>query len=471
MLSGEPKADDVYANRLLNLVLSARVRLATDLWMEKGIKTGVQLPEAVVRDYRDRRLAVSGRINETANPAIDYFRYIALDANPRTALQVVNGMMQLGMDAFAPLLNAVRSEHPIVVASALHALFHMGEFIALGEKRFDPLIVPAVEGNGFAFDNMGSCNATIGDLQLVSVPRLFRAELKATIHSLDYDIFSVRPYFELWHTPVAWFAVNYFQKMGVDWIGLAVACHTVARCAREIAEKAAQQGGLGPVVNEMVQCAVSYDRLGSLIASDLNLSWEQAVTAKESREMQWLSENIIQVYWELRLLFSRANRSRMLNQGIDEQDDVEAQNINVSQTIKRVKGRVTGITEHSIDARSKEGEDMPNLTRVSTNQIIKSITGGSISGIHVKQVIPGRFLTAGALLYSDLTIGHSQDGEIRGIVIDVVERSEQARARLADSWEGSLATTTNGIRAQLSLTIDQFEASSLVGISAMVPEG
>ncbi|MFN2210185.1 MAG: caspase family protein [Candidatus Promineifilaceae bacterium] len=449
LLSGMPA--DEKADELLNHALSSRSRLAADLWLEKGTVGFSRVPDCVKQDYLDRRPVLPLRSDWPVHPAAHYFRNVARDADPRIGLQVLNGIMQLGMDAIEPLLDAVQSPHPIVAASAVHALFHLGEYLAMGAENFEPLIVP--NGQGFVFNNKGSSCATIGSLRLVEVPRYFRAELQAAIESVDFDIFQAPSKFELWHTPVALFAIDYFQELGmVDWIGLASACYAISQTALLIADKAQHRKNVGPIVYEMMQCFVSYNLLGYKIAQDLELPWEYTEIQGVSQEL--IDNNEI-IYRELRKFFNRTNRSRMLRQRAQPAAAGEGPPvINFSSTVQNIEGEQIGITVDEISVESDEEVDLPSLTQIDYIQTIESISGGSSTGIHIGHIESkkSRFLAAETLsLNGGLTVEEVRDGTIAGIVIDKVER-----------W--------SGVRARLSLTIENFENSELIGIQAKAPE-
>lgn len=224
LLSGMPPKDTT--NELFNYVLAHEPSVAADLWLEKGTVGFTKVPECVERAFYERRIIVPDLLDYSVHPSVTFFSGMVRDSRPEVALQAVNGLMQLGIDAIDPLLDAVEIHHPLVAASAVHALFHMGRCLAGEEVGIKPLLVLA--DNGFVFDNMGACNATIGNLELVNVPRTMQAELKAVFRQIDFNLFDAPSTFELWHTPAAWFAIDYFKRVRrVDWIGLAAACDTV----------------------------------------------------------------------------------------------------------------------------------------------------------------------------------------------------------------------------------------------------
>ena len=175
------------------------------------------------RAFEDRRTSLPEQLDYPTHPAAAYFRGVIQDSRPEIALQAVNGVMQLGIHAIDSLLDAIETGHPLMAASAIHGLFHIGQCLTNGMSEITPLIV--THSGGFRFNNSGTCNATIANLELVSVPRPMYAELTATFGHLDFDLFTAPCSFEIWHTPVAWFAIDYFRRAGrVDWIGLAAGC-------------------------------------------------------------------------------------------------------------------------------------------------------------------------------------------------------------------------------------------------------
>ena len=457
LLSGLPPKDST--NELLNDVLADEPSLAADLWLEKGTVGFSKVPDCVERAFNDRRIAVPERLDYRVHPAVPHFGRVIRDSRPEVALQAVNGLMQLGIDAIDPLLDAVETGQPLVVASAVHALFHMGPCLARargerqrgraernGETELTPLVV--ADDRGFSFNNLGACNATLGELTLVSVPRTMQAELRANFRQTDFDLFEVPCSFELWHTPVAWFAIDYFRRLGqVDWIGLAAACDNVVRCAGLIVGKALRRGtAMGPIVEEMSQCAITYDRLGRWIASDLAMNWTLAAVPNAPPELTDASD---QVYQELRLFFNRTNRGRMLAGT----GDAEHAGINidaaVNQNVRDCTEPVQAIEIEELALGANDFADLPSRSELVYEQNVGSVSqGGDLRGIHIGRIaaVPYRAAEVYALS-GKLNVGACAGGAIEGIRIDTLS-----------GW--------NGLRVRLELNVGNLERARVTGIAA-----
>jgi NACHT domain len=432
----------IETDNLLEEVFALQPQLAADLWLEKSAIGLSRPPSCIASDYR-ARLPFVPTAPQT-HPAQRYLSRLLAHAEPSVNLNAVAALAQLGTDAIDPLLDACETGHALVIATAIHALLHLGEFVAYAQPGMPPLL--HVNGQQLLFNNLGAGNASLGPLTLVQVPRTFRAELTLDAAEIDFDPFSAPSQFELWHTPVAWFALDYFGRAGVNWIGLAGACSAVARCANLINQRGRERPKLAPVVDELTQCLISYDRLGFRIATDLGLPWQPGDLPDSAN---WLVQAADQVYGELRLFFSRTNRPRMLS--LMNESDRSEKAVNVSQTVGSVQGAVQAVRAETIDLSAggrPDIPDVPSAARIQFAQTFKSVTGGQVAGISIGQVSTGPYLAAETLsLRGSITIDDFSNGQIAGIVIDKVSR-----------W--------NGIRARLSLTVGRLIKSQVVGIQA-----
>jgi hypothetical protein len=428
---------------LLEEVFALQPQMAADLWLEKSAIGLSRPPSCIASDYR-ARLPFVPTAPQT-HPSQRYLSRLLAHAEPAINLNAVAALAQLGTDAIDPLLDACETGNALVIATAIHALLHLGEFVACDQPEMPPLL--HVDGRHLLFNNLGAGNATLGPLALVQVPRTFRAELSLSAAEIDFDPFAAPSQFELWHTPVAWFALDYFSRSGVNWIGLAGACSAVARCANLIIQRCRERPKLAPVVDELTQCLISYNRLGFRIATDLGLPW-QPIEASDSAD--WLVQAADQVYGELRLFFSRTNRPRMLS--LLNESDRSDKGVDVAQTIGDVKdNQVLAVTVDAIDLSANGRQDIPDVPstlRIQFAQTFNSVMDSHVMGISIGRVATGPYLAAETLaLRGALTISECADGHIAGIVINNLSR-----------W--------NGIRAKLSLTISRLRDSQLIGIQA-----
>lgn len=442
LLSGLPPRDTT--NALLNEVLADEPDMAADLWLEKGAVGFTKVPDCVARAFDAQRSAVRvpDRVDHPVHPSVPYFRRVVRQSDPAIALQAVNGLLQLGIDAIDPLLDAVESRHPLVAASAIHGLFHLGMHLATGSALLTPL-VDAAEG-GLVFSNLGTCNARIGELELVDVPRTMRAEITARFGKLDFDPFGAETSFELWHTPVAWFAIDHFARLGrVDWVGLAAACDGVVRCAGLIVGKAQRRGAMAPIVEEMTQCAVTYDHLGRLIANDLAMPWALPETPNVPPQ---LIAAVDQCYRELRLAFNPANRGRTLGAP----EGAEAGSLALEQNLAELTGELSAIDAGELAVEPSADADLPTLLQLAYAQnIAQAGLGAVLKGIHVGRIAATPVRAVEVISLSGIVnLGRCEDARLDGIVIDDIRTWDGVRARLEINV-GSLARTRlTGIRAR-----------------------
>lgn len=453
LLSGLPPKDTT--NALLNDVLAAQPGLAADLWLEKGAVGFTKVPQCVERAFNDGRAAIQvpEQLDYPVQAAVPYVQRLSRNSQPEVALQAVNGLMQLGVDAIDSLLDAAQTGHPLVVASAIHALFHLGPRLVNGRPILEPLL-DANDG-GFVFRNLGTCNARIGHLALVSVPRTMQAEIKADFEHVDFDVFRADYNFELWHTPVAWFAIDYFRRTGrVDWVGLAAACNGVVRCAGLIVGKAQRRKSMQPVVEEMTHCAIAYDRFGRWIADDLAMAWPlgQAYRAPPA-----LNDAIDQCYKELRLAFNPANRGRTLGTGggsTRDGTDPELVQIAVDQIVEEVRGEMLAVRVGELILDASDVADLPSLHQVRYKQNVGKLSrGGRVVGIHVERIAPTPVRAVEVVsLVGNVDIGRCEEAEINGILIDALPK-----------WDG--------IRVRLELNVGNLEHARVTGIRATAPSG
>lgn len=433
LLSGMPATDT--ANKTLNSVLADDPGLAADLWLEKGSVGFTKVPDCVERDFQRKRIFVPENLDYSLHPAIDYLGGIVRDVHPRVALQTVNGLMQLGIDAIDPLLDAVTEKHKLAAAAAVHALFRMGHSLVEGGGTVKPLI--NCSSGKFVLRTAGTCNATIGDLTFVDVPRPFFADVTATVNELNFDPFEADCSFELWHLPPAWFAIDHFRRVGrVDWTGLAAACSSIARCAGLIVGKALARRSLESIVEEMTQCAIKYDRLGRSIAADLNIEWN-ALGVTQSPQAAEIGADAQQVYDELRLLFNRSNRSHMLNR---------------REIVLARSDANPAVAIETLQSHPDEVADLPDLIQVGFSQEAKQIRPGeTLAGMRIGRIDPSAFVAAEVVsLAGRVEVEHCEGGAIEAISIGSVP-----------NW--------CGIRARLELTIKSYKGGQVVGVRAIPP--
>ena len=433
LLSGMPATDT--ANKVLNSILADDPGLAADLWLEKGSVGFTKVPDCVERDFQRKRVYVPENLDYPLHPAIDYFGGIVRDVHPRVALQTVNGLMQLGIDAIDPLLDAVVGNHELAAASAVHALFQMGHSLVGGVGKVKPLI--NVSSGRFILQSGGTCNATIGDLTFVDVPRPFYADITATVNALNFDPFEAPCSFEVWHLPPAWFAIDYFRRAGrVDWTGLAAACGSIARCAGLVVGKALARRSLESIIEEMTQCAIKYDRLGRSIAADLSIEWN-ALGVTQSSQAAEIGADAQQVYDELRLLFNRSNRSHILNR---------------REIMLTKSTTVPAVDIEVLYSQPDEVVDLPDLTQVGFAQEAKLVLSGeTLRGMRIGRIDPSAFVAAEVVsLAGSVMVENCAGGAIEGITIGSVP-----------NW--------SGIRAKLDLVINTYGGGQVVGIRATPP--
>ena len=442
-------------NALLNRVLDEEPSRAADLWLEKGAVGFTKVPDCVADAFNEQRNAVviPDSLDAVVHAAVPYLADILRESPPPIALHALNALMQLGADAVDPLLDAAMASHSLIAASAVHALFHLGPSLALarGEPRVGSELLPpllAMDGEGFSFNNLGTCNATLGPVALVSVPRTLQAEVSAHFGSVDFDVFDVPCSFELWHPPAAWFAIDYFRRVGrVDWIGLAAACDIVVRCAGLIVGKAMRRGAaMQPVVEELSQCAIAYGHLGRCITSDLAIPCSTTGTCTAPHELVDAAD---QIYKELRLFFNRANRSRMLGDTGNERVD---RNVAVNQSVAQIAASVQAIALQELLVDVSDVADLPSVVQIDYAQTAGTISrGGELRGIHVARIAPVPFRAAEVYsLGGRLDVDTCTDAVVEGIRIDSL-----------DNW--------HGLRLHLELNVARLERSRIVGIRVNAP--
>ena len=209
-----------------------------------------------------------------------------------------------------------------------------------------------------------------------------------------------------------------------------------------------------PIVEELSHCAITYDRLGRWIASDLGIPWPLSEPPSAPTE---LLESCEQIYKELRLFFNRANRGRTLRGGAASGaglDDSDIRRAAVNQNIGSLGGSAFAVNIDEIRSEQDEFADLPDLIQVAFEQNIGSIIpGGSSRGVHVGRITPGRFQgTEVVSLTGSANVGSCEDGAIEGVIIDTIS-----------AW--------NGVRIRFDLVVGELTRARVVGISASAPPG
>lgn len=427
-------------NDFLSNALSEAPQMAADLWLEKGEVGITRVPQCVYIDYYRRRVSIPDSLDFPVHSTASHLRnIISSGVSPRTALQVTNAMVPLGIDAIDGLLDAAESASSLVAASSIYSLFQMGTSLALGISN--PLPLLTISGDDLNFNSNGNCNVTIGDLVFAHVPRTFRAEVHARLRKIDFDPFNVNSEFELWQNPVEWFAINFFRnRLNPDWIGLAVACDAVSRYAGLIAGKARLRGGFQAIDREMTNCAINYRLLCQNIVNDLN--FEDIPDLPENIPPQ-LIEHAKQLYLQLRFFFGRTNRSRMFTRD----SRIGKQDINdVSTTYP--------LTLPSFSINNGESLDIPEFINASMNiSAEKEIKNKQLLAIQVDKIYPGRINGAEVVsLDAEISADLCQNSQIQGVVINDVQ-----------SW--------NGIRVKLNIDVNKWNSSRLTGILVKSAKG
>lgn len=201
-----------------------------------------------------------------------------------------------------------------------------------------------------------------------------------------------------------------------------------------------------PIVEEMTQCAITYDRLGQCIASDLDIKWSSSTPSDAPTQLTDAAE---QIYKELRLFFNKANRTRMLDWTANPMRTGEDAKLDVNQVAREINESVLAMHAGDISVEPSDIADIPDKVQLEVNQVVATVgAGGVLRGIHIHEIAPVPFRAAEVVLLSgNVVVANCEEGTIEGITIDVLPNSR-------------------GVRAELNLVIDNVKGARVIGISA-----
>lgn len=232
----------------------------------------------------------------------------------KARLREVGAWTQLSNMPVDALLDAAEEEHPMVTAVAQYALIHAGEwqYQNTALKPLPPLLSLDANGEGsLIFESYGGCNARIGPLTLVEVPNPASVQLKLSIDRLDFDLASVKSSFRILHIPPFLMAAQLFMaRKQVDWLELTARSRGIVQMSLTLATKTASRPKLKDLHEEMTLRACRYALLGECLARDLGLPWEPLSVPQCP---SWLSDEVNEVYTQLRRIYSRANQLAALD--------------------------------------------------------------------------------------------------------------------------------------------------------------
>jgi hypothetical protein len=439
----DPSGRTTSADRLMDATFggSDGAESAADLWLEKGNVLASRIPVGVTNEFFKRRQFIEEGLLSPST-TVRAVAKLGDHPDPRVAQQAVNILAKFGLSAVLPLIDLAHYPHPIVRVSALHTLLTMGMKMAhCAIESTDSLI--ELTDRGFSFHSNGTCNAILEPFVLVDVPRTCRAELNATFGEVDVDIFNQPCTFELWHEPVGWFAIDYFKQLNkVDWIGLAVACDTVKRCASLILQKALTRSQLLPFAEELERCILSYGRVGDRISNALKLNKD--LPQMQMQTGNWLIADADNTYDELRLLFDRLNRAAVRTRA-QLLGSLATPQRSMSTRSARLISQLD-VETHAQDAIKTSVASLPSLHEIGFSDNMAGLAGSNYPGLEIGELLPSRYRTIETLsLNGELEIGMCSDSDIRCISI-----------QKAHGW--------NGVRVQQNISINKLTQSHVSGI-------
>lgn len=435
------------AIQLFDILFESMPQLAADLWFDRRPE-GIQAPRLIRSTYHAQGAEfATSPLAGFKEPVTGGLLVRMLNSNdPRQRLRAARALSQWGWDGVPALLDAAEDDQLLVSAVARHALLHLGEpEPGSHPERPMPPLLGVEQGLGFGFGSYGGCNARVGPLRLVEVPKGSAVELAVTLVSVDFDPFAVESEFAFWYTPPTWWAASWFvQRQKVDWTGLAARCQWIAAKSAAIARMADLRAALVDLAQEMHLRAARYDQFGTLLADTLGIAW-QPVELADAHD--WVEAEPSQTYEQLRYMYSRANRPRFLRQQISE----EAVKVDVGQTVGTVAGRVIGVQIENINlALLSEGEPggipSPEFLSLEVAQTIDEISGSSTL-FQVDNVVGGgQPMLPTRILEGAITVTNANGASIGGLEIA--------------SCRGGLG----GLKAEIAMTIESFVSSQLYGI-------
>lgn len=427
------------ARVLYDRVYAPAPQLAADLWFENHPRS-IEAPSIIRRAYEQQVESLKlAPVSRKGEPITTQLLVRMLNSrSPAKRLQAVRALSQWGLGGIEALLDAAQDDHMLVQATAVYALLHCGEpSHTLGHDVPAPLF--GLEDREFTFFANGGCDAQVGPLYLTSTPTCIKTRVAVYIETMDFDPLAVKSAINLWNTPPAWFVEDWFRAcQQVDWVGLAAWCDWIARCSAQVAgqaERAALSGLAAPLLHR----AASYDSLCSFLTRDLGISRQGVPLEENTNAVRAENEKL---FHQLRYVYSRANRSRLLK---DQGGETFTSNQHIDQI--QGNGHALGMGLEKVHIGPDIGQEGTPRTTVICNQHVEQMKDGLLTGVRIDDLydapdpVPQRLYIEG-----NIHVENSQHSIIQGINVK------------------ELCTQGGGFEAILNIHIEHFNESQLYGI-------
>jgi hypothetical protein len=357
------------AAALLDAVAREDLELATQAWVEA--RSGGRLTPAALQQALDRRIEDLAVEPEPASSSRDGTPRSAFDngADPRVRFAAVVREIRDGVPSLAWLLDRATDEHPLVAGLADYALVHEG--LQRWEGRWLPPPPLDISPNrAIAYHGVGGGEATVGPLQLLSIPIPTEVELRVDIGRVWFDPFEVDSTFRYQPMSPALVAAHFSERGDYfDWVGFLALCHQIALRARSAVAGAVKRD-LQDLASRLRTRANTHGALALVLAEDLGLRCPEVENETGADDMDAAHD----VYVRMRRLYGRPARTRLrqMRELVQDALDVEA-----TVSARSVEGSVVTIRAGSVDLSGSENDPSGTAPiRIAGKQAIQSVAGG-----------------------------------------------------------------------------------------------
>jgi hypothetical protein len=342
---------------------------------------------------------ITDLVNESARQDVDTsLSSRAREADPWRRLQVIDRWPGL-----ETLLDLAADSHPLVRGAAEYRLLHSAELTG-SLLAWDP------RRSLLTFGSDGAGQATIGGLQLLSVPPSSVARLSVTIRHLEIDPFkSPDNMLRLLPVPAAAVAARLLSdSRGQDWLrSVATAC-AAARFSHEHATRAKQHGQLDDLAERLSSRAIEHAALAKVISEDLGLGLPDLPTTPDSAV-----EAAVDAYARLRYSFGPQTLESLFT--------APSPNLNVHQNVGAVAGNVTSVEAASlgVESRYADGYYPADLAQINISTSVKGIKDGSVRGL-VIGTLQGSAAALPIRLQVNISLSakEMEEGTIGGVIVN-----------------------------------------------------
>ncbi len=414
---------DPAAHDLIDEVSAVQPDLAQQVWAE-GRPAGMPAPSFIQREFDRRRKSIWEQFDTARLRASSRQMPVAESLRrPQSCsdLNAIRAWKKLPRLPVEMLLEIAADSHPLVQGVIDYMLLHSGED-SLEPSKLMQLPLAFDQNHRFSFSSRGGGEVRIGDMTLLKVPTASDVSLNLSIDRISFDPFQVNSELRFLPTPAVSIAARIFRGLGMaDWLGLGALCHCFSSHAAATAERAGQYTELQDLRDRLITLAGDFSAMGQVIADDLGLSWPHIMVGDFEGDLGLAYEQ----YCRLRRTFGMANESRLRAveraAGATSRPEGTPQ-AGVDLTIQRVLegGTVLGIKAGEISIVSDSGIEYydSRLARLTANQTVREVIGGTVEGIAIETLAgASEYLPIRMALECNLSVEEVSTGLVGGISI------------------------------------------------------